>query len=86
MLASRFRAVIGDVVPLGPRLLLSVRGASARPGLPCPAVIAGTDERLTLLDLTSPPALWLQGEGALLVEAAPGANWRGWRGRTVEAL
>lgn len=83
---SRFRAVIGDVVPLGPRLLLSVRGATVRPGLPCPAVLMETGERLTLLDLTSPPALWLQGEGALLVEAAPGANWREWRGRTVETL
>ena len=80
-----FQAQIADVVPLGSRLLLSVRGANRRPELPCMASIGGSGERVRLLELVSPPTLWLLGEVTLVAEADAGAAWRGWVGRTLSA-
>jgi len=79
------QATVTDVVPLGPRLLLSVRGLSRRPALPATGRIVQTGETLNLLDLTHSPTLWLLSEATLLAEAAPGqaANWRAWPGATL---
>ena len=74
-----------DVVPLGARLLLSVRGLSRRPELPATGRIVQTGETLKLLDLTHSPTLWLLSEATLLAEPVPGqaAIWRAWRGATL---
>ncbi len=85
------QATIVDVVPLGHRLLLSVRGLGRRPDLPTEAVVVGSGERLRLLDQPHSPTLWLHGEITLLAEALGEAHWRTWKGRvlaisTVEGL
>ena len=86
MNAPPFAASIRDIVPLGPRFLLSVSGASVRPQLPCRVQIGGTPDILTLLELVSSPTLWLLGEVTLVAELEGGQadiNWRGWVGRRV---
>ena len=84
---SSFQAQIADVVPLGPRFLLSVRGASRRPELPCQAAVEGSDDTLLLLEMVSPPALWLLGEVTLVAEVVGPASgrpdWRRWSGRIL---
>jgi len=83
------QATVTDVVPLGSRLLLSVRGLSRRPGLPATGRIMQTGETLRLLDLTHSPTLWLLSEATLLVEGMlhqePGRapDWRAWTNATL---
>lgn len=78
------QATVTDVVPLGARLLLSVRGLSRRPALPATGRVAQTGEVLRLLDLTHSPTLWLLSEATLLAEPVNGpANWRAWTGTAL---
>jgi hypothetical protein len=77
------QAIIVDVVPLGHRLLLSVRGLGRRPTLPGEAMVVGTGDRLLLLDQPHSPTLWLHGEVTLLAEARGEVNWRGWNGQVL---
>ncbi|GGJ75111.1 hypothetical protein [Deinococcus aquiradiocola] len=77
------QGTITDVVPLGHRLLLSVRGLGGRPALPTDAQVIQTGERLRLLDQPHSPTLWLHGEVTLLAEPHGETNWRTWTGKTL---
>ena len=77
------QATIVDVVPLGQRLLLSVRGLGRRPALPTEAVVVVSGERLRLLDQPHSPTMWLHGEVTLLAEPMGEVNWRVWAGKTL---
>ena len=72
---------IVDVVPLGHRLLLSVRGLGRRPDLPADGVIVQTGERLRLLDQPDSPGMWLLSQVTLLAGPVGDANWRDWNWR-----
>ena len=77
------QATIVDVVPLGQRLLLSVRGLGRRPALPAAGVIVQTGEQVKLIDQPYSPTMWLHGEVTLLAEPVGEVNWRVWAGKTL---
>ena len=51
------QATIMDVVPLGRRLLLSVRGLGRRPALPAEGLVVQTGDRTRLLDQPHSPTM-----------------------------
>ena len=77
------QATIVDALPLGNRLLLSVRGLGRRPALPAEALVIQTGERTRLLDQPHSPTMWLHGEVTLLAEPLGEVDWRHWKGKTL---
>ena len=84
------QATVMDAVPLGHLLLLSVQDLSRRPNLPADGRIIQTGERVRLLEQPESPSMWLLSQVTLLAEPLVGplgeANWRAWKGKTLEVL
>ena len=77
------QATIMDVVPVGRRLLLSVRGLGRRPDLPTEGLVIQTGDRVRLLDQPHSPSMWLLSQVTLLAEPLGEVNWRAWAGKTL---